>query len=358
MIDPLPPERQEFLAVMGLADELTEDMARFVTENEETGRILQDLTGQNAFVTRLPDSNNYRFHHMMKECATRKFHTLPEASQMAYWNRFGDWYGAHGQYLHALDAYRMSANNDAALAIIEKDAGNLLSAIAPEDLLSRLDACPAEVLMRHPTALLVLMRRLFTWRQIPKMLQMKELLTRAIAESPDMTTEERGNLLGECDLIMSFLSYNDITEMSRLHRSASRQMTRPAVTIQAGSWTFGSPSVLMMYYRAPGELQKELHEMNECMPHYYRITNGHGLGAELVMAAEASFMQGRLHEAEIGLRARTDGKSQAAGRKTWRSAAIFFSSGCASRRERGGFLTWKAASNLFRRGTTWCCSIC
>ena len=46
--------------------------------------------------------------------------------------------------------------------------------------------------------------------------------------------------------------------------------------------------------------------MNECMPHYYRITNGHGLGAELVMAAEASFMQGRLHEAEIGLeRART-----------------------------------------------------
>ena len=36
MIDPLPPERQEFLAVMGLADELTEEMARFVTENEET----------------------------------------------------------------------------------------------------------------------------------------------------------------------------------------------------------------------------------------------------------------------------------------------------------------------------------
>ena len=302
MIDPLPPERQEFLAVMGLADELTEDMARFVTENEETGRILQDLTGQNAFVTRLPDSKNYRFHHMMKECAIRKFRTLPEASQMAYWNRFGDWYGAHGQYLHALDAYRMSANNDAALAIIEKDAGNLLSAIAPEDLLSRLDACPAEVLMRHPTALLVLMRRLFTWRQIPKMLQLKALLERAIAESPDMPEEERGNLLGECDLIMSFLMYNDITKMSELHRSASRQMSRPAVTIQAGSsWTFGSPSVLMMYYRAPGELQKETHEMHECMPHYYRITNGHGLGAELVMDAEASFMQGKLHEAEIGL---------------------------------------------------------
>ena len=302
MIDPLPPGRQEFLAVMGLADEFTAEMARFVTENPETDAIIQDLTCQNAFVTRLPDSQRYRFHHMMKECALRKFRMLPEQSQTRYWNRFGVWYGAQGQYLHALGAYRMSGNNDAALTIIEKDAGNLLSALHPEELLERLNACPEEVLTRHPTAILVLMRRLFTWRQIPKMLQLKALLERAIAESPDMPEEERGNLLGECDLIMSFLMYNDITKMSELHRSASRQMSRPAVTIQAGSsWTFGSPSVLMMYYRAPGELQKETHEMHECMPHYYRITNGHGLGAELVMDAEASFMQGRLHEAEIGL---------------------------------------------------------
>ena len=302
MIDPLPPDRQEFLAVMGLADEFTAEMARFVTENPETDAIIQDLTCQNAFVTRLPDSQRYRFHHMMKECALRKFRTLPEQSQICYWNRFGSWYGAHGQYLHALSAYRMSGNSDAALTIIEKDAGNLLSALHPEELLERLNACPEEVLTRHPTAILVLMRRLFTWRQIPKMLQLKALLERAIAESPDMPEEERGNLLGECDLIMSFLMYNDITKMSELHRSASRQMSRPAVTIQAGSsWTFGSPSVLMMYYRAPGELQKETHEMHECMPHYYRITNGHGLGAELVMDAEASFMQGKLREAEIGL---------------------------------------------------------
>ena len=302
MIDPLPPGRQEFLAVMGLADEFTAEMARFVTENPETDAIIQDLTCQNAFVTRLPDSQRYRFHHMMKECALRKFRTLPEQSQICYWNRFGSWYGAHGQYLHALGAYGRSGNSDAALTIIEKDAGNLLSALHPEELLERLNACPEEVLTRHPTAILVLMRRLFTWRQIPKMLQLKALLERAIAESPDMPEEERGNLLGECDLIMSFLLYNDITKMSRLHRSASRQMSRPAVTIQAGSsWTFGSPSVLMMYYRAPGELQKETHEMHECMPHYYRITNGHGLGAELVMDAEASFMQGKLREAEIGL---------------------------------------------------------
>ena len=154
----------------------------------------------------------------------------------------------------------------------------------------------------NPFAILVLMRRMFTWRQIPKMLELKELLLTAIEEHPELSEEERGNLLGECDLILSFLCYNDISAMSRLHRSASRQMSRPAISIQSGGgWTFGSPSVLMMFYRAPGELEGELAEMDECMPHYYKVTNNHGQGAETIMRAEALFCQGHFTDAHIEL---------------------------------------------------------
>ena len=143
---------------------------------------------------------------------------------------------------------------------------------------------------------------MFTWRQIPKMLELKALLLTAIEEHPEMPEEERGNLLGECDLILSFLCYNDISAMSRLHRSASSRMSRPAISIQSGGgWTFGSPSVLMMFYRAPGELESELAEMDECMPHYYRVTNCHGQGAETIMRAEALFYQGHVTDAHIEL---------------------------------------------------------
>lgn len=62
-----------------------------------------------------------------------------------------------------------------------------------------MNKCPAETLKANPFAILVLMRRMFTWRQIPKMLELKELLT-AIEEHPELSAEERGNLLGECDL--------------------------------------------------------------------------------------------------------------------------------------------------------------
>lgn len=89
------------------------------------------------------------------------------------------------------------------------------------------------------------MRSMFNWRQIPKMLELKALLLSAIDDNGELSEAERGNLLGECDLIMSFLSYNDISAMSRLHRSASSQMSRIAISIhKSGGWTFGSPSCL------------------------------------------------------------------------------------------------------------------
>ena len=181
-------------------------------------------------------------------------------------------------------------------------------------MLSGIEDCPVDVLKRHPLSILVLMRSMFNWRQIPKMLELKALLLSAIDDNGELSEAERGNLLGECDLIMSFLSYNDISAMSRLHRSASSQMSRIAISIhKSGGWTFGSPSVLMMFHRAPGKMQSELADMDECMPHYYKITDGHGQGAEKIMRAEAAFAQGLFTDAHIELEsayARIEGNGQ------------------------------------------------
>lgn len=302
MIDPLPENQREFLAVMGLADEFTSEMAGFVTGDPDTDSILRGLTERNAFVARLYDGKTFRFHHMMKECAKRTFLTLSESRRKAYLGRLGKWYEDERKYLHALSFYSKSEDYDSALRVIASDAGILLASLKPSDVLSFLDKCPKEILLENPLTILVLMRSMFNWRLIPKMLEMRGLLDESIASHPGMSEAERGNLLGERDLIMSFLSYNDISAMSRLHRSASEQMSRPAISIRSdGGWTFGSPSVLMMFHRENGNLDRELAEMNECMPHYYRITNGHGQGAEKIMTAEAAAMRGDFTGASIAL---------------------------------------------------------
>lgn len=302
MLNPLPEDRKEFFSAMGLADEFTEEMAEFITKREDVHQILKTLTRQNAFVTCLNDGQTYRFHHMMKECAFRAFRTLDDSRQAFYYERYGAWYEKYGAYIHALSAYRRNQNFAAILRVVQKDAGILLASLKPEEVLEVLNRCPVSVLKEYPLAILVLMRCMFNWKNIPKMLELKELLLASIREHPKLSEEERGNLLGECDLIQSFLMYNDISRMSQFHRSASEKMTRPAISIRSdGGWTFGSPSVLMMFHRKSGDLDKELEEMNQCMPHYYKITNGHGQGAETIMSAEAHFMRGNFVDAHIAL---------------------------------------------------------
>ena len=86
------------------------------------------------------------------------------------------------------------------LRVIEKDAGVMLASVRPEDVYYVLDKCPEKDLRSCPGSLLVLMRRLFTWQQVPRMLKLKELLIHEVKTNPSLTDKIRGDLLGECDL--------------------------------------------------------------------------------------------------------------------------------------------------------------
>lgn len=187
MIDPLPKKQRELLAVMGLADEFTAEMARFVTDNGDAQELLDLLTAQNAFVKCLPDGVTYRFHHMMKQCAERTFLLLPKQKKELYWHRFGSWYESRRQYLHAMSSYRKCGDFDALLRVVRKDAGILLSSLDPQRVLSGIEDCPVDVLKAHPLSILVLMRSMFNWRRIPKMLELKALLLSAIDDNGELS---------------------------------------------------------------------------------------------------------------------------------------------------------------------------
>ncbi len=292
-------DQQQFLLDMCTADEFTAQQAAFITENPATREIIRSIAQNNAFVRYLPDTDTYRFHHMLRAYAEQRFAQLPEARRRSLRLRYGMWHESVGQYLQAIHFYGKADALPHVLHVIGLDRGVQLASIHPDSILEFLDRCSQEVLIAEPQALLVLMRRLFSWRQIPKMLELKELLLKS-AHRPGLTAQERDNLLGECDLVMSFLGYNDITAMSALHQKAAALMTRSAIsTGNTGSYTFGSPSVLMMFHRESGKLTEEVQTMNRAMPFYYQVTDHHGMGAELVMEAEALYNRGAFTDARI-----------------------------------------------------------
>ena len=142
LIDPLAEDEQEFLAMMSLADEFTAEMARRITGRDDVETMLTGLTEQNAFVTRLPDSGAYRFHHMMKTCAGRVFSRLSSETQCRTYDRYGAWYEQSGQYLQALAAYEQSGNPAGWLRVVAEDVGVQLALGRPGGCAARPCALP------------------------------------------------------------------------------------------------------------------------------------------------------------------------------------------------------------------------
>ena len=79
-----------------------------------------------------------------------------------------------------------------------------------------------------------------------------------ISES-QLPQTDKDALRGEMELLLSFLEYNRIDAMSARHRRALELLGGPARLISVRStWTFGSPSVLYMFWRESGKLDEEL----------------------------------------------------------------------------------------------------
>jgi LuxR family maltose regulon positive regulatory protein len=121
-----------------------------------------------------------------------------------------------------------------------------------------------------------------------------------LLESGKLEPETARELAGEFEVLQSFSNYNDIEKMLDHYKRAGELMGSPARFMDTrGGWTFGSPSILYMFHRKPGELARELNLMKEAMPFYDGLAKGHGRGAEFVMEAERDYFRGDLDSAEI-----------------------------------------------------------
>ena len=311
LLAPLSEENRRFLLSLCLADDFTLGMAAFLSGREDTAALMAAFVTRNAFITLLPDQVTYRFHHILKECTRRRFQALPETDRRMILSLSGLWYAENGLFARAMDAYRTAGDWDGLLRVLGRDQAMELSFFTQETVCGWVSDCPEAALKRAPLALLVLIRRYFSWQLLPDMERLRQLFLEAVAEADDLSETERNDLLGECELVMSFTAYNSIEKMSEFHQAACQKMSRPAHTMgNRGTWTFGSPSVLALFHREPGRLDAELEAMRRSMPYYYRLTRDHGMGAEHIMEAEALFLRGDLSRARIALE---EGRYKAAG---------------------------------------------
>ena len=296
--DHLTPAEQDFLLKLSVFPKFNLAQASQLS-GLNSSEIEVMLHNQRYFIQFDRDSRYFYFHSQLRGLLEEHFACLPQDTRRAIYLQAGDICSRSKNRRDMIRFYYASGDWERILE--QADSSYQIADVLTEDIkhivLDLLEQMSPESKTRYPRAVISLAFALFIMGENQRLMAMQESLTETVNRC-SLPAAEKDALHGELELLFSFLEYNRISDMSRRHRRALELIGGPAKLISPKSaWTFGSPSILCLYWRESGKLDEELQEMDTCMPVYYRLTYGHGFGAELIMRAEACLMRGELDQA-------------------------------------------------------------
>lgn len=300
--EPFSQEIKDFLLSVCLFDSFTLRQAVHMWGDGGADALLMEVWKKNAFIAFDPETKIYQMHNIFTGFLRERLEARDTSyHRLALYERAGRWCLEAGDYLSAMHYFHASQDYDSLLYAAQLDKARSFGGEKKALIIAYFEACPPASRKRRPMALLVYAMALVTFNETALFQKTCEELAEILREGV-LTEAARDELAGELELLTSFKCYNDVAAMSEHHQRACALLKKPSGFMDTtGSWTFGSPSVAYMFYRESGALEQEVRDMETAMPYYYRLTNGHGTGAEHLMAAERYFLMGDAENAEIAV---------------------------------------------------------
>jgi LuxR family maltose regulon positive regulatory protein len=294
-----PAEVKEFLLTVCVFDSFTWAQAKAMWPKENVDAMVSYLMSHNAFIKYDKYSKTYRMHNIFTDFLREALERQGQERRRAVMRAAGNWYQGSGDYINAMDAYYQAGDFDGLLAALEQAKGHTINTEHKEKIIRYFGECPADIKKARPWAWLVYTVYLFVFNEMELFREQCAAIGGYIERfASDENT--KAQLAGELELLCSFARYNSIAGMSEHLQKAARLLRGPSRFLDKKAlWTFGSPSVLYMFYRESGQLEKEVAEFTATMPLYCHLTGGHGTGAELVLQAERHYYIGDFESAEI-----------------------------------------------------------
>lgn len=290
---------QHFFMAISITGAVTLSQAAFMSGmTVDEGREL--LLG-NGFVRADRDSGTFYLHRLFYDYLRKQFERLTPDAQTALNILAGQWAEKNGKCTDILKFYRAAGAYERIYDLLctSCPVADVADELTEPMIMELWERTSETMKLRHPQAMIPLAFTLFFTGRYDRLLQWEGKIREYIDKSA-LDHGEKRRLEGELELILSFLEYNCIDRMSCRQRRALDLLGGHAALIDIRStWTFGSPSILCLFHRERGALDRELALMDSCMPVYDALTGGLGSGAELVMAAEAAFMRGELERSEV-----------------------------------------------------------
>ncbi len=300
----LEPQEQRFLIAVSLLKRFTVKQAHILLGKDTLPAGIVRLLGGGSFIHYERDSGAYTLHSLLQSFLRQERRGLSTDAIREMQKLAADAYAAVGERFYALCGYLEAGELESLLSlpIIAADFSLYPEADTAEVLKRVFRECDREILLRHPHTLSMINFELFragSYAAFEKGCSlMEDMISRP--EQNGLHEEDIRILTGQLAMLQSFAAFNDIEKMSALHRRSWEVLDGPFSNGDEwnDSWTFGQPSVLYLFWSVSGALDRELACMDECLPYYIRLTEGHGTGADCAMRAEALLMRGEDTNAE------------------------------------------------------------
>lgn len=295
---PLPQEAKDLLFTLCPVESFSLEQAIFLDSGEETESILQDLLQKNSFIAYDESSRTFAVHSILRSFLKERFGRLPVSQQRALSRRSGDWHMSQNEIFPAVAAYYAAGDYEKFLQILEANMTNTMVAESPHLFVRFFKTCPEEILDRHIGAKFKYAVAASSVADFPVFYECLAWLTEKCANLPE-DDPESAMWRGELHVLSVLAEYNDLEAMTEHCRKANALLKGPSRLYDAQStWSFGSPSVLFMFYRESGKLWEEITQLRESLPLYHNMISGHGAGCDYSMEAEALYGRGDFDAAE------------------------------------------------------------
>jgi len=293
-----PAVVKEFLLTICIFDCFTLAQAKAMWPQGNAEAMVRYLMVHNAFVKFDQYNKTYQVHNIFTGYLREQLEEQGPERRRVILRAAGRWYSGIGDYIASMDSFYQAGDFDQLLLAFESDNGHNIHSEYWGRILQYFAECPEAIKRKHPVACLIYTRKLF-------MLNESELYGKACQEIGEYIKEVpvgtiKNHLQGELELAKSFSKYNDLRGMVEHQARAYELLNGPSKLFDHKNFfTFGTASILYMFYRESGLAKEAVGCLTKFMPRYCEITAGHGAGAQYVMQAEWHFHRGDFENAGI-----------------------------------------------------------
>lgn len=290
---------KELLLSLCIFEGFSIEQAVYVSKNENAGSLLAEIISKNAFVKYDSGNKIYHIHTIFMNFLQEILESRKLKNEL--YQSAAQWFLKMRDYNLAQHYFYLCKDFDNIYLALEKERYEALNYVYKKDALIKFYLeCPNQVKEKHHFAVLILAFELFTYNEMEFFWKACKEFKENLQKDQSIARKDRNQLLSEYELLKSFTVYNDIRKMSIHHLKAYRLFKEPSYLLpRSGIWTFGSPSILYMFYRESGTLENTIELIFEALPKYSLATNGNANGGEHCLKAEGYFYRGDYENALI-----------------------------------------------------------